>query len=146
MLAEFQRFSMEKVEAGNSMDDLVVGAGILGLAHAYHLSKMGRKVLVVERGYKAVGASCRNFGMVWPIGQPVGQMQNMALASRQHWENVVTDAGFWHDKSGSLHLAYHEDEASVLSEYQKHIVQNSPDVAARRELLALLKFAAVLPW
>ncbi|MFM7590442.1 MAG: TIGR03364 family FAD-dependent oxidoreductase, partial [Isosphaeraceae bacterium] len=118
------------------MDDLVVGAGILGLAHAYHLSKMGRKVLVVERGYKAVGASCRNFGMVWPIGQPVGQMQNMALASRQHWENVVTDAGFWHDKSGSLHLAYHEDEASVLSEYQKHIVQNSPDVAARRELLA----------
>ncbi|MFM7317461.1 MAG: TIGR03364 family FAD-dependent oxidoreductase [bacterium] len=118
------------------MDDLVVGAGILGLAHAYHLSKMGRKVLVVERGYKAVGASCRNFGMVWPIGQPVGQMQNMALASRQHWENVVTDAGFWHDKSGSLHLAYHEDEASVLSEYQKHIVQNSPVVAARRELLA----------
>ena len=76
------------------MDDLVVGAGILGLAHAYHLAKSGRRVLVVERGRKAVGASCRNFGMVWPIGQPAGELEAMALASRGHWLNVVREAGF----------------------------------------------------
>lgn len=132
----FHRFFAGISRAGSTMDDLVVGAGILGLAHAYHLAKMGRKVLVVERGRKAVGASCRNFGMVWPIGQPVGPMQEMALASRLHWENVVAEAGFWHDNAGSLHLAYHDDEAAVLAEYQDYIKQNSPEVSARRELLA----------
>lgn len=117
------------------MDDLVVGAGILGLAHAYHLARMGRKVLVVERGRKATGASCRNFGMVWPIGQPVGPLQDMALASRGHWLNVVREAGFWHDTAGSLHLAYHEDEAAVLHEYHSQITEQSPEVAAEREIL-----------
>jgi glycine/D-amino acid oxidase-like deaminating enzyme len=45
-------------------DDVVVGAGILGLAHAYHLAKRGRRVVVVERSPKAMGASVRNFGML----------------------------------------------------------------------------------
>lgn len=118
------------------MDDLVVGAGILGLAHAYHLGRMGRKVMVVERGRKAMGASCRNFGMVWPIGQPVGPLQDMALASRGHWLNVVREAGFWHDTAGSLHLAYHDDEADVLAEYQAMMKEKSPEVAAQREILS----------
>lgn len=117
------------------MDDLIVGAGILGLAHAYHLARMGRKVMVVERGRKAVGASCRNFGMVWPIGQPVGELQDMALASRNHWLDVVQDAGFWHDTVGSLHLAYHHDEAEVLHQYHDLIRLQSPEVAKSRELL-----------
>jgi FAD dependent oxidoreductase TIGR03364 len=117
------------------MDDLVVGAGILGLAHAYHLARMGRKVMVVERGRKAVGASCRNFGMVWPIGQPVGEMEDMAMASRGHWLNVLREAGFWHDTAGSLHLAYHQDEGAVLIEYQEIMKEKSPEVAAQRELL-----------
>lgn len=117
------------------MDDLIVGAGILGLAHAYHLARMGRKVLVVERGRKAVGASCRNFGMVWPIGQPVGPMQEMALRSRDHWRNVVQDTGFWHDTAGSLHLAYHEDETAVLTEYHDSVRRQSPELAVDREML-----------
>ena len=127
------------------MDDLVIGAGILGLSCAYHLAKQRRKVLVVERGYKAMGASCRNFGMVWPIGQPVGPMQEMALASRRHWEKVVAEAGFWHDKAGSLHLAYHEDEAAVLAEYHELIKQQSPDVAAQRELLSASEISRRVP-
>lgn len=100
-----------------SFDDAVVGAGILGLAHAYHLARRGRQVLVLERSARACGASVRNFGMVWPIGQPPGEMHAMALRSRAYWLEVLRASGLWHQQVGSLHLAYHDDEAQVLKEF-----------------------------
>src|SRR6266849_4653006 len=96
-----------------SFDDAIVGAGILGLAHAYHLAKRGRRVVVFERSPRAIGASVRNFGMLWPIGQPAGSMHRLALRSREIWLKVLQASGLWHGRAGSLHLAYHEDEAQV---------------------------------
>jgi FAD dependent oxidoreductase TIGR03364 len=98
-------------------DDAVVGAGIVGLAHAYHLARSGRRVVVVERSPRAEGASVRNFGMLWPIGQPPGPALKLALRSRAVWLDVLRAAGLWHDPVGSLHLAYHDDEAAVLREF-----------------------------
>jgi FAD dependent oxidoreductase TIGR03364 len=98
-------------------DDAVVGAGILGLAHAYHLARRGRSVIVFERGERALGASVRNFGMLWPIGQPPGELHALALRSRSIWHEVLREAGLWHERTGSLHLAYRDDEAHVLTEF-----------------------------
>ncbi len=100
-----------------TFDDAVVGAGIVGLAHAFHLARRGRRVVVFERSPRACGASVRNFGMVWPIGQPPGKMHAMALRSREFWLEVLSGAGLWHRQTGSLHLAYHDDEAQVLQEF-----------------------------
>jgi len=98
-------------------DIAVVGAGIVGLAHAYHLARQGRRVVVFERRPAACGASIRNFGMLWPIGQPAGRMHKMALRSRDLWLEVLASSGLWHARCGSLHLAYREDEAQVLAEF-----------------------------
>jgi FAD dependent oxidoreductase TIGR03364 len=98
-------------------DVAVVGAGILGLAHAYHLARQGKSVLVVERHHRAQGASVRNFGMLWPIGQPAGPLYDLARRSLEIWLEVLPAAGLWHQRTGSLHLAYHDDEAQVLGEF-----------------------------
>ncbi|RYX81423.1 TIGR03364 family FAD-dependent oxidoreductase [bacterium] len=98
-------------------DLVVVGAGIVGLAHAYQAARAGRKVLVCERSPRAMGASVRNFGMIWPSGQAQGFVQEIALRSRDHWLQVAKGAGLWHNPCGSLHLAYADDEMQVLEEF-----------------------------
>jgi FAD dependent oxidoreductase TIGR03364 len=119
-------------------DDAVVGAGILGLAHAYHLARRGRRVIVLERHPRATGASIRNFGMLWPIGQPFGERRALARRSLEIWLDVLTSAGFWHERAGSLHLAYRDDEAQVLTEY----VEKSHEHGEAVELLRPSEIAA----
>ncbi|HEX2535833.1 MAG TPA: TIGR03364 family FAD-dependent oxidoreductase [Chitinophagaceae bacterium] len=96
---------------------LVIGAGIVGLATARSLALNGYSVTVLERHARAVGASIRNFGMIWPIGQPDGVLYERALRSRSVWEELCTGAGLWYEKGGSLHLAYRPEEWDVLREF-----------------------------
>jgi FAD dependent oxidoreductase TIGR03364 len=105
------------MSASATYADAVIGAGILGLATAYQLARRGRRVVVLERDARASGASIRNFGMLWPIGQPIGPLRTLARSSLDMWLSVLGASGLWHDRGGSLHLAYRDDEAQVLSEF-----------------------------
>ncbi len=98
-------------------DVAIVGGGILGLAHAWSAARRGLSVALFERDRQASGASVRNFGMIWPIGQPAGERLHLALTSRSIWRELSREAGFWLDPCGSLHLAYHDDEWHVLHEF-----------------------------
>ncbi len=101
----------------NHTEIAIVGAGIVGLAHALAAAKRGYKVTVFDRNFAAVGASIRNFGMIWPVGQPLGELRDRALNSREIWLEIIEKAGLYHDPSGSLLLAYHQDELDVLEEF-----------------------------
>jgi FAD dependent oxidoreductase TIGR03364 len=96
---------------------IVIGAGIVGLAVARALAVRGHEVTVLERHERAVGASIRNFGMIWPIGVPNGAAYERALLTRTIWLELLQGAGLWHDRGGSLHVAYADDEWAVLEQY-----------------------------
>jgi FAD dependent oxidoreductase TIGR03364 len=101
------------------VDVAVVGAGIVGLAHAYLAARSGRTVVVFERNPAALGASVRNFGMIWPIGQPAGPLHEIALRSREIWLEVLQQAKLPYLQTGSLHATYREDEAAVGKEFSE---------------------------
>lgn len=98
-------------------DVAVVGGGIAGLAFAYMALKKGLRVVLFEREHFAVGASVRNFGMVWPVGQEPHGGLDRAMRSLGHWKEIAEDAGIWYNPNGSLHLAYEDDEQAVLEEF-----------------------------
>ena len=103
---------------------IVIGAGRVGLAITRALSNKGWHVKVIERNPKPVGASIRNFGMIWPIGQPQGVSYDRAIRSREIWLEMSKKAGFWAEETGALHLAYTDLENEVVGEYvgaMKHI-------------------------
>ena len=103
--------------SNQSADVAIVGAGVLGLAHAYAAARAGKSVVVFDRSPRARGASVRNFGMIWPIGQPHGAMHQLSLRSRQIWLEVLEAAQLPYRPEGSLHAVYHRDEADVVEEF-----------------------------
>lgn len=121
---------------------IVVGAGIVGLATARALARKGYKVRVYERNEQAVGASIRNFGMVWPIGQPKGKLFSRAMRSREVWLEVCAKGKFWSQANGSLHLLYHDDEMAVAEEFCTDAYEERGcNVLSAKETLAKSKIA-----
>lgn len=123
---------------------IVIGAGIVGLAMARSLGERGYAVTVFERNEKAVGASIRNFGMLWPIGQPNGKMYERALVSKFIWKQMCDEANLWYEQKGSLHAAYNELEENVINEFAE-ANKNIRPVAALSPKEAMEKSEAINP-
>ena len=94
-------------------DMLIVGAGILGLSHAYAAARRGLKVTVFERSETPLGASVRNFGQALVTGQPPGPMLELAKASREIWGQWAQLAGLQLKRNGSYLFARTEAPSGV---------------------------------
>lgn len=129
----------------DSKKAIVIGAGIVGLATARALSLKGFSVKVFDRNPQATGASIRNFGMIWPIGQPEGKFYDRAIRSRNIWKETCTAANIWHESAGSLHLAYHTDEMEVLTELKDTFSKQGRDVSLLGKDEIASKYDAVNP-
>ena len=106
---------------------VVVGAGVIGTWHALELLGAGFRVDHLDADAEPVGASVRNFGLVWVSGRRSGDELEVARRARARWEEVgalVPDVGF--RPTGSLTVATTAAERSVMETFGRH-----PDAAAR---------------
>lgn len=122
---------------------IIIGAGIVGLATARALAMKGHAVKVFDRNPQAVGASVRNFGMIWPIGQPAGTLYNRAKRTRAIWQEIAADTKMWCANNGSLHLAYHAEEWRVLQELSEIFQQEGREVSCLPAAEIASRFAHV---
>jgi FAD dependent oxidoreductase TIGR03364 len=107
----------DSIQMTQPKDLLIVGAGILGLSHAYAAAKRGLKVTVFERTATPLGASVRNFGQALVTGQPPGQMLELAKASREIWGDWAQLAGLQIKRNGSYLFARTEAEEHLLEAF-----------------------------
>ena len=118
-------------------DVLVVGAGIIGLAHAARAIERGMSVTVIDRDHRAVGASVRNFGHCCITAQS-GHLYELAQAGRPLWLHYAREAGFWAVESGAIVVATTPTELAVLDEL------STVREAGQVELLTAAEVAAEL--
>ena len=114
---------------------VIIGAGIVGLAHAIAARDAGFAVTVLERDGRALGASIRNFGTIWPIGCVPGAEREQALFGVQRWKQMAQAADFWIAAQGSLSLAYREESWAVLQEFAEsdHAASDAPTLLSASE-------------
>lgn len=102
------------------VDLCVVGAGIVGLAHALEGRRRGLRVAVLDRDQHAVGASVRNFGHVFTAAPADGDDLACALRSRERWLDLGQRAGIEIQQTGTLVVARAEDELGLLETAAAH--------------------------
>lgn len=121
-------------------DVVVVGAGIVGLAHAYHAHRRGLTVAVVDHADRVAGASVQNFGHACITAQS-GTALEYARAGRSHWLDLARTAGFWAVESGTHCVARHEDEYAVLEQFAELRGKEQVRLLGRTEVLDRLPIA-----
>jgi len=97
-------------------DLVIIGAGMIGLAHAWHAAQAGLSVAVVERSGAADGASVRNFGMLAIVAQKPGPELDSARAALEAWQQIAAGAGISMRRAGCLFAARIPEEMQVLEE------------------------------
>ncbi|NLU84515.1 TIGR03364 family FAD-dependent oxidoreductase [Rhodococcus sp. HNM0569] len=120
--------------AQRNYDLAVVGAGIVGLAHAYHAHRRGLRVAVVEQNDGVVGASVQNFGHACITAQS-GRALEYARAGRRHWLDLARSADFWAAEAGTWCVARRDDELAVMTEFAAERDDEAVRLLSRDEIL-----------
>ncbi|MGK9234112.1 TIGR03364 family FAD-dependent oxidoreductase [Inquilinus limosus] len=123
-------------------DLAVVGAGILGLAHALAAARQGHRVVVIDREARAIGASIRNFGFVTVTGQSAGPTWRRAMRSRDVWAELAPQAGIPVLHRGTALLARTPEGLSVLEAFARAEMGEGCDLLSAAAMAARLPMAA----
>ncbi len=100
-----------------SFDLAVVGAGIVGLAHAWAAARLGKRVVVIDREAEAIGASIRNFGFITVTGQARGESWRRARRTRDLWARLAPQIGVDIEHTGLILTLRHPQSVSVAEAF-----------------------------
>ena len=100
-------------------DLAVVGAGIVGLAHAWLAAKAGLSVVVIDRDPRCVGASIRNFGFITVTGQRDGDTWRRARRARDLWQEIAEQANIPICHQGLTLVAQRPEALAVLEAFKE---------------------------
>jgi FAD dependent oxidoreductase TIGR03364 len=103
----------------NKYDVVVIGAGIVGLAHAWIAAKRGLRVAVLEKNSRCTGASVRNFGFITVTGQRAGDTWRRARRSRDLWAEVAPQAGIPICHQGLVVVGQRKESIDILESFKK---------------------------
>ncbi len=126
----------------DGFDLVVVGGGIVGLAHALAGVRRGLSVAVIDRDARANGASVRNFGFVTVTGQRAGRTWARARRSRDIWEQVATAAGIPLVHRDLIVTARRPEAMAVLAEFAADPMGEECRLLDRADLYQHLSMAA----
>lgn len=105
------------VLSNQEFDLAVVGAGIVGLAHAWAAAERGLRVVVLDRDPRAKGASVRNFGFITVTGQAAGDCWSKARRSRDVWARIAPQAGVPIEHKGLVVAARRPEAEGVIEAF-----------------------------
>jgi len=93
------------------IDVAIIGGGVAGVATAWHLSRRGLRVLIIEKGRVACEQSSRNWGWIRQQGRDADELPIMIDAIRE-WEeiDITVGEGIGFKRTGVLYLASSEAE------------------------------------
>jgi glycine/D-amino acid oxidase-like deaminating enzyme len=119
---------------------LVVGAGLLGSAVAYHLARSGAAVTVLERGRPGGGTSGATFA--WLNAQdkaPAAYFELNGDGITEHARLAAELGGDWHHPGGDLVIGTGDGVAAVRARIDRHAGLGYPVRTLSREELAALE-------
>src|SRR5262252_2886217 len=102
----------------NEFDFAVVGGGLLGMAVAWGLARLGRRVAVLDEGDTAFRASRGNFALIWVQSKGLGMAAYAAWSVRASnaWARLATELksetgiDVAHQRPGGLTVALSDAE------------------------------------
>ncbi len=114
---------MHAPDKTQSYDVIIAGAGVIGLACAWHAARDGARVALVDRSRPAAGATRVAAGMLAPVGElDFGEaaLLEMTTAAADLYPGFVeelergTGLDVGYSRCGALHVALDRDEAAEL--------------------------------
>lgn len=95
---------------------LVIGAGIVGAACAYHASRAGLSVAVVDRGAVAGGTTGAGEGNLLASDKEPGPELELIMLSLRLWRDLAAVGAFEYEEKGGLVVAATEEGVAGLTD------------------------------